>query len=434
MNISVFGLGYVGCVSVGCLAKNGHNVIGIDVNEFKVELINNGKPTIVEKDIDTIINYEWSSGKIKATIDYNYAVLNSDVAFICVGTPNLQTGQLNLDFVFQTASQIGEVLKTKVAFYVIAIRSTVFPGTNEKVGKIIEDISGKRRNIDFAVVSNPEFLREGSAVQDYYNPALTVLGSDNAKALQIMTEIYSDVNAPLVNTDIKAAEIIKYVNNSFHALKISFSNEIGNLCKLLDIDAFKVMDLFTKDDHLNISPTYFKPGMAYGGSCLPKDLLGLNTIAYDNYLQTPVLSAIQQSNELQKKRAAQLIEKTGSKKIGFYGLSFKKGTDDLRFSPAVELVEYLIGKGYKIKIFDENVVISRLIGANKSYIEEHLPHISVLLSDNLDEVLEHSDTFVFIHKLDNLPEIENKLLGKYIIDLVGVKMNIELFNYKGICW
>jgi GDP-mannose 6-dehydrogenase len=300
MNISIFGLGYVGCVGMGCLAKNGHKIIGVDVLNAKIDLINQGKPTIVEKDIDRIIAEQFNKGNISATSDYKKAVLETDLSLICVGTPSTPEGHLNLDYIFQTACQIGEALADKDGFHVIAIRSTVLPGTNEKVGELITQHSGKIRNTDFGVVSNPEFLREGTAVEDFFNPPLTLLGSDNDFSLEKMEQLYAGVTGPIEKVEINVAEIIKYVNNSFHALKIVFANEVGNICKKLNIDSHEVMRIFCMDKQLNISPYYFKPGFAYGGSCLPKDLKALNTIAHDLYIDTPVLNSIEKSNEAQK--------------------------------------------------------------------------------------------------------------------------------------
>ena len=434
MKISVFGLGYVGCVGIGCLAQNGHHIIGVDTNEDKIELINKGFPTIIEKDIDTIIGEQWKLGRIKATNNYMAAVKETDAAFICVGTPSLSTGQLNLEYVYQTAGQIGEAIKEKEGFYIVAIRSTVFPGTNIKIGSIIEKASGKTRNVDFAVVSNPEFLREGSAVADYYNPSVTVLGSENEKALEIMESIYEKVNAPVVKTEIQVAEIIKYINNAFHALKITFANEVGSICKSLGIDSYQVMNLFTMDNHLNISPVYFKPGMAYGGSCLPKDLKGLRTIAYDHYIQTPVISAIENSNEYQKSRVFEMIERCNQKKIGIIGLAFKSGTDDLRYSPTVDMVETLLGKGYDVRIYDKNVQLSKLVGSNRSYIDQRLPHISALLCNTIDEVLTHGQTIIISHKVKEISGYLELLEARNIIDLVRMEELRSLPNYEGINW
>ena len=435
MRISVFGLGYVGCVSLGCLAKNGHRVIGVDVNPFKVELINRGKPTIIEKDIDSIIKDGFEKGKISATIYAEEAVLNTDVSIVCVGTPSSPRGHLNLGYIFKTAEQIGKALKAKDHFHTVVIRSTVLPGTNKKFGEIVEEVSGKKRGESFSVVSNPEFLREGSAVRDYYHPSVTVIGGDHDQAIEKVASLYSSLEAPIEVTDIEVAEIIKYVNNSFHALKISFANEVGNICKALSIDSFKVMELFCKDTHLNISTSYFKPGFAYGGSCLPKDLKGLVTLGHDHYIPTPVLGGIDLSNEHQKRKAFDLIEQTGKRNICLIGLSFKEDTDDLRYSPSVDLAEILIGKGYRITIIDENVRLSKLMGANKAFIEERLPHLSEFITDDLEQAITANDV-VIINNRNFDPEAYYDLLkNKHaVIDLVRIRSMERLPNYEGLCW
>lgn len=433
-NISIFGLGYVGCVSLGCLAQNGHKVIGVDVVQHKIDLINSGKPTIIEKDIDTIIEEQHKAGRISATTDNIQAVKDTDVSIICVGTPSTGNGHLNLEYIYNTARGIGEALKEKDGFHVIAIRSTVLLGTNQEVGKLIEEASGKKRNEAFAVVSNPEFLREGSAVKDYYNPPVTVIGSENERGLEIMAEIYRKVDGPIEKTDIKVAEIIKYVNNSFHALKITFANEVGNICKKLGIDSHQVMDLFCKDTHLNISPYYFKPGFAYGGSCLPKDLKALNTIAHDAYLNSPVLDAIERSNQNQKRTALEMITSKGKRKVGILGLSFKKGTDDLRYSPIVEVTESLLGKGYEICIFDEKVNLSNITGTNKHYIDTRIPHLSRLLKNDLKEVVESSELLVISQQDDRYRDLVDQYPDKQFIDLVRVVKEARNHNYEGIGW
>lgn len=433
MRISIFGLGYVGCVSLGCLAQNEHEMIGVDVNEHKVDLINRGLPTIIEKDIDGIIADQHNLGRIQATTDFRKAVRETAISIICVGTPSTKAGHLNLEYIFKVAAEIGEEIKQKDSFHTVVIRSTVLPGTNKKVGEIIENVSGKARNNDFGVVSNPEFLREGSAVADYYNPALTVLGSDNAQSLDIMCSVYEKIKAPIERVSVQEAEIIKYVNNSFHALKISFANEVGNICKELKIDSRKVMDLFCKDDQLNISPYYFKPGFAYGGSCLPKDLKGLKTLAHDNYITSPVLEAIESSNNNQKRVAINLIEAENKRNIGIMGLSFKSGTDDLRYSPIVEVAEYFLGKGYQLKIYDKNVTLSKISGTNKDYIDQHIPHLSQLLQEDIEDVIIGSEVLVITHKLEGMSELIEKYKNKKFIDLVGgIAGSPE--NYQGICW
>jgi GDP-mannose 6-dehydrogenase len=435
MKISIFGLGYVGCVSLGCLAKNGHEVIGVDVQQLKVDLVNSGLATIVEKDIDIIIKEQHEQKKISATVDFKAAVLQSEISIICVGTPSSATGHLNLSYIYRTAEAIGEALKEKDKFHVVVIRSTVLPGTNKKLGEIIEQVSGKKRNTTFSVVSNPEFLREGSAVKDYYNPSVTVIGGDNEKAIEKVASLYRDLKGAIEITDIEVAELIKYVNNSYHALKITFANEVGNICKSLNVDSHKVMQLFCKDTSLNISPAYFKPGFAYGGSCLPKDLRGLVTLGHDHYINTPLLSSIEPSNENQKSVAFDMIARTGKKKICFIGLSFKEGTDDLRYSPSVDLAEKLIGKGYSLTIYDQNVHISKLVGANKAFIEEHLPHLSELISNDLVGSLAAADVVVINHRnFDAAAYMEIILKDKIVIDLVRVDWEKGKGNYEGLCW
>jgi nucleotide sugar dehydrogenase len=435
MKISIFGLGYVGCVSLGCLAKNGHEVIGVDVSDFKIDCINNGRPTIQEKHIDDIIAEAFANGRISATNCSEEAVHNTELSIICVGTPPSSNGHLNLSYIFKTAEQIGKALKTKDEFHTVAIRSTVMPGTNHRFGEIVEEFSGKKRGVAFSVVSNPEFLREGSAVYDYYHPAITVVGGDHTGALEKVASIYRCLDAPIEVTDIKVAEIIKYVNNSFHALKIAFANEVGSICKSLQIDPFKVMDLFCKDTRLNISPAYMKPGFVYGGSCLPKDLKGLVTLGRDHYVDTPVLAMIDASNEQHRKKAFEMISNTGKKNVCLVGLSFKEGTDDLRFSPFVELAETLIGKGYRVTIYDKYVRLSKLVGANKAYINERLPHLSEHISNDLETAIAGSEVVIISHRNFESKEYRHLLKDKAaIIDLVKVHDLEELPNYEGICW
>lgn len=435
MNISIFGLGYVGCVGAACLAKLGHHVIGNDVSENKVNLINQGKPTIIEAEIDELVKEGHDKGLIEATMDYHYAVHNSEVSFIVVGTPSSKEGHLNLNYIYGVAKQIGEALKDKDSFHIVAIRSTVLPGTNEKVGEIIAEASGKERGKDFTVVSNPEFLREGTSVQDYMNPPLTLVGTDSEIAEEKFREIYKDIPGEFICTDIKVAEMMKYVNNSFHALKIVFGNEVGNICKALDIDSHKVMEIFCKDKQLNISPYYFKPGFAYGGSCLPKDSKALRTLAHDLYVDVPVLNAIDPSNEIQKKNAIDIIESKGRRKVGILGLSFKAGTDDLRNSPIVDVAEALYGKGYEIHIYDKNVKVSQLTGTNADFIAAKLPHLHQIITDNLDEVCNECDVLVITNKEKEFAYVPEKYPHKCIVDLVRQFKELDYDgNYEGISW
>ncbi|HEY0895463.1 MAG TPA: UDP-glucose/GDP-mannose dehydrogenase family protein, partial [Sphingobacteriaceae bacterium] len=362
MQISIFGLGYVGCVSLGCLAKNGHRVTGVDVSETKVGQINSGLPTIIEDQLAEIILEGHLNGTIAATTNYREAVRNTDISIIAVGTPSTATGHLNLNYIYNVAKNIGEGLRQKQGFHIIAIRSTVRPGTTEKCAKMIEKTSGKREGRDFAMVSNPEFLREGSAVRDYFNPPITLIGTSNKRAAEQIAQLYSSLPGQIIFTDIKVAEMMKYVNNAFHALKVSFANEVGNICKAAKIDSHQVMEIFCMDRQLNISPYYLKPGFAYGGSCLPKDLKGLQTLAHDLYVEAPLIQCIDKTNQLQISRAVEMISHLGKRKLGFLGLSFKQGTDDLRNSPAVAVIEALLGKGFEIKIYDKHVNLSRLTG------------------------------------------------------------------------
>lgn len=435
MRISIFGLGYVGCVSLGCLAKNGHEVIGVDVNQTKVDQINSGKPTIIEKDIDEIIRSQKEANRISATTSSLEAVLNSEISIIAVGTPSSENGHLNFDYIFNVALQIGEALKQKDTFHIIAIRSTITPGTCDEFAKIIEKISGKERNIGFALVDNPEFLREGTAVYDYFNPPLTLIGSDNKDAAGTVAELYRNLPGEIIITELKVAEIMKYVNNTFHALKISFANEIGNICTELGIDSHEVMNIFCKDKQLNISPYYFKPGFAYGGSCLPKDLKGLQTLAHDLYLKVPVIESIDQTNDFQVTRAVNMIMKHRDKKLGFLGLSFKAGTDDLRNSPAVSLIEALLGKGCNISIFDKNINLSLLTGTNKEFIDKKIPHLSSLLVNSIEDIMNNCDVIIVnTNEKEFIPFLLNST-DKVIFDMVRIdKRLLEFPNYNGINW
>lgn len=446
MRISIFGLGYVGCVGAACLAKLGHTVIGVDVNENKVRLINEGKPTIIEEGIAELCAEAHAAGRMSATTDVHEAVHNTDVSFIVVGTPSSKEGHLNLNYIYAVARQIGEALRDKAVSHqpsavsgtlrhIVAIRSTVFPGTNEKVGEIIEEASGLKRGIDFTIVSNPEFLREGTSVKDYFNPPLTLVGTDMPEAETVFREIYKGIDAEFICTDIRVAEMMKYVNNTYHALKIVFGNEVGNICKELNIDSHKVMEIFCKDKQLNISPYYFKPGFAYGGSCLPKDMKALKTLAHDHYVDVPVIEAIGESNELQKKRAVQLIMAQGKRKVGILGLSFKAGTDDLRCSPIVDVVESLLGKGFEIRIYDKNVKVSELTGTNKDFIMAKIPHLQHFVSDNIEEVCHDSDVLVVTNKEKEFANLLAQYPQKIVVDLVRQWKDVDYEgHYEGLSW
>lgn len=436
MNISVFGLGYVGTVSLACLGKNGHKVIGVDLVHTKINFINEGRSPIIENEIDSILSEQHKKGSISATNDGISATQNTDISFICVGTPSTNNGHLHLNAVFNVAEEIGRGIKEKNSYHIIVIRSTVLPGTNEKVIEIVEKVSGKNSNKDFSVVSNPEFLREGTAVKDFYNPPCTLIGSNNDKAISLLRKVYEGVSAPFIVTDNRVAEMVKYASNAFHALKISFANEIGNICKSINVDSHELMKIFCMDKKLNISAYYLKPGFAYGGSCLPKDLKALKTIAHDNYITCPILENIQNSNQFQKELAFDRILGFGKRNIGFLGLSFKSGTDDLRQSPIIEVIERLIGKGYNILVYDKYVHLSRLFGANKDYILNKIPLISKFLIDDPKILVESSDLLVIVNNDDEYKKILNKISkNKTIYDLVNLDFeNRSELNYEGISW
>lgn len=436
MNVSIFGLGYVGAVSSACLARQGHRVIGVDVNTSKVELINNKTSPIVEHDLDEYISEAVESGCLSATTDSAKAISESDISIICVGTPSLLSGNINLGYVFNVIEEIGRLLRDKDSFHSVVIRSTITPGTIKECGEILEDISGKKLNKDFGIASNPEFLREGTALFDFFNPPYTIIGSSCSKTEDQLKELYKGIEAPVYCLKPEESEMIKYANNNFHALKITFANEIGNICKELGVDSHTVMKIVTEDKKLNLSPYYMKPGFAFGGSCLPKDVRGLTYTAKHMDLKTPLLQSLLDSNSYQVDRALQLIKKSGKKKIGFLGFSFKEGTDDLRESPVLTLIENLIGKGFELSLFDTNVNLSRLTGKNKEYLNSHMPHISRLLKSDMNHVITSSEVIVVGTKESAFRQVFDLVHKKQIIiDLVRLDdKKVSQDNYVGICW
>lgn len=442
MKISVFGLGYVGCISAACLAREGHDVIGVDPNQAKVDLINAGKSPIIEKDIDNILHDVVKQGRGKGTLiatnDAVRAVVDTDLSLICVGTPSNPNGSLNLEYVTRSAREIGTGLKQKVTYHVVVARSTMLPGSVEEIIREVEYTSGKKAGPDFGVVMNPEFLREGSSVEDFYNPAVTVIGELDERSGDTVEKMYAFLDPPFVRTDIRTAEMMKYANNAFHGLKVSFANEIGVICKALNIDSHQVMNIFCMDDKLNLSSYYLKPGFAFGGSCLPKDLRAINYKAKAEDVDVPVLRAVLESNKIHIERAIHRLIQSGMKKIGILGLSFKPGTDDLRESPMVALIETLIGKGFDIKIYDKNVSLARLVGANKEFIEKEIPHISSLMADELDDVLSHAEILILGHRATEFAEVltRDTLHAEIIYDLARVTDDITKLppKYEGICW
>jgi GDP-mannose 6-dehydrogenase len=435
MNISIFGLGYVGCVGMGCLAQLGHRVYGVDPQQSKVDFINRGQPTIIEEGISEILAAQHAAGRISATRSAAEAIAASEVTFICVGTPPTANGHLDLAAINFVAGEIGRALRDKATRHVIAVRSTVLPGTREKVAAIVADTSGKISGQDFAVVSNPEFLREGTSVADFFKPPYTLLGSDCLWATDAMRNVYQGIDAPFISTQPRVAELMKYVCNSFHALKITFANEVGNICKKLEIDSHQLMEVFCQDTKLNISKAYLKPGFAYGGSCLPKDLKALRTIAHDHYLQTPVLESIERSNEYQKELVYKRILEFGVQKVGFIGLAFKAGTDDLRDSPIIDVIERLLGKGFDLRIYDPHVHVSQLTGANRDYIMNRIPFISRFISDDLDATIANSNLLVVVNKPEAAESFARLAAQKTVYDLAGLRLAANSpGSYQGIAW
>ncbi|MDQ3586319.1 MAG: UDP-glucose/GDP-mannose dehydrogenase family protein [Acidobacteriota bacterium] len=437
MKLSVFGLGYVGCVSAACFAKEGHEVAGVDVNSVKVEIINSGRSPIVEAGIGELIGEMVKAGRLRATTDTAAAVQDSELSLICVGTPSHANGSLDLTFIKRVCEEIGAALKAKGEQHVVVIRSTMLPGTIEGVVvPALESHSGRRAARDFGVCINPEFLREGTSLKDFYAPPFTLIGADEEDVAASASRLYSGIDAPLYVTSVKAAEMVKYACNCFHALKVSFANEIGNICKNLGIDSHQVMEVFCQDTKLNLSPYYLKPGFAFGGSCLPKDLRAINYKAKELDVETPVLSSVLHSNRLQIERAVEMVIRTKKKNIGVLGFSFKAGTDDLRESPMISLIETLIGKGMRLSLYDHDVSLARLFGANKEYIEREIPHISQLMCGSIEEVLNNSDVLIIGNKAEEFREVGTKLRGdQTLIDLVRLfDRRVSDDSYQGICW
>jgi GDP-mannose 6-dehydrogenase len=436
LKVSIFGLGYVGTVSAACLAEAGHEVIGVDPVQTKVDLINSGLSPIIEADIGEIIRSNVQSGRLRATQNERRAIQETELSFVCVGTPSQTNGNVDLRYVRRVCEQIGQALKDKAPWHAVVIRSTIIPGTMHNiVMPILEEHSGKEAGLDFGVCHNPEFLREGSGVRDFKSPPKTVIGEAEQASGDMLVRLYRGIQAPLIRTDLETAEMVKYVDNCWHALKIGFANEIGNLCEAIGIDAHKVMDIFCQDKKLNISCAYLLPGFAFGGSCLPKDLRALAYQAKMHDLDLPIITSILPSNEMQVARGLQLIMAKGHKRIGVLGFSFKAGTDDLRESPLIELIERLIGKGYDLRICDKNVHMASLVGANRDFILNRIPHISKLMVDSIDTVLEHAQTVVIGNKDPDFQNVLARLRDdQAVVDLARVTDSSSInSNYDGMC-
>jgi len=440
MKISIFGLGYVGVVSGACIAKLGHRVIGVDVNPVKVRMVDEGKSPIIEKDLPELLRELVDKELFKATENASEAVAQSDISMICVGTPSKTNGNLDLSFIKRVCSEVGGALQHKPTYHLVVVRSTMLPGSvEETVIPSLEGTSGKKAGFDFGVCYNPEFMREGTSVQDFFHPPMTVIGGKGEKDVDTLAELYREIDAPIVRTGYREAEVVKYMCNAFHALKISFANEIGALCKELMIDSHEVMEIFCMDRKLNISPAYLKPGFAFGGSCLPKDLRALNYKAKELDLNVPLLNSILSANQLHIQRALDSIYQKKKKKVGILGLSFKAGTDDLRESPMVILAETLIGKGFQVKIYDRNISVARLTGSNKEFIEKEIPHISSILVEEIGEILSSSEVIVIGNTEEEFRNVMDEVQPEQIvIDLARIKNKMDLkptpYTYEGICW
>jgi len=437
--VSVFGLGYVGCVSAACLASRGHRVIGVDVNPAKLDGLRHGRSPIVESEIGELTAEVVAAGRLTVSADAHAAVLASDISLICVGTPSTSGGGLTTRYLEEVTSEIGLAIREKNRHHVVVYRSTMVPGTCETLLiPLLERVSGKRAGIDFGVCVNPEFLREGTSVRDFFAPPKTVVGATDPASGDKVIGIYDGLPGPVFRVPIRVAEMTKYIDNSFHALKIGFANEVGALCAALGLDSHAVMDIFVADTKLNISPAYLRPGFAFGGSCLPKDLQALTHTARRNDVDLPLLSNLLVSNEVHLRRALDMVVAHGRRKVGIFGMSFKPGTDDLRESPMVELAERLIGKGFDVKIHDANVVLSRLLGANRAYIDERLPHVGDLLTDDIDAVLEHGEVLIIGSSAPEVVEAVSRAgAQRLIIDLVRLPDAAQLRGtptYQGIGW
>ena len=438
-SISVFGLGYVGTVTAACLAHKGHNVIGVDLSPAKVEAMQAGRNPIVEPRVGELISENRAAGRLQATSVSEYAVLNSEMSFLCVGTPSLRNGKLDLGHIEPVCREIGEILKKKKESHLVVLRSTVLPGTAETVViPALENSSGKKLGQGFAVCVNPEFMREGTAVSDFLEPSMTIIGAADASHSALLRETYQWVPGRIFETSFRSAEMVKYVCNAWHAVKVSFANEVGTLAKQMGVDAEAVTEIFTADGKLNISPMYLRPGFAFGGSCLPKDVRALNYRAKELDLNLPLFQSILASNDEHLERAVEMVLATGKKRIGMLGLSFKAATDDLRESPHVQLVKRLLGEGRQVRIWDDNVSLGRLIGSNRQYIDDVIPHIGSLLSTTLQDVLKNAEVVVIGTRGLAVDELRRWLRPEQIvIDLVNLERGSRPTTsggYEGICW
>jgi GDP-mannose 6-dehydrogenase len=437
MRISVFGLGYVGSVTAAMLARNGHQIVGVDNNPGKVQMMNAGLAPVIEPGLNELLESALARGRLKATTNSLAAVAETEMSIVCVGTPSQKNGKVSTHAVREVSAEIGQALSEKCPGHVVVLRSTVPPGsTRNLVRPTLEKFSGGRVGVEFGLAHNPEFLREGTAIADFDNPPKTVIGAFDELSASKTAELYAGLDAPLVCTTVETSELVKYVDNVWHALKVCFGNEVGNICKAIGIDSHEVMDIFCRDTKLNISPTYLRPGFAFGGSCLPKDTAALAYLAKELDLELPVISSILPSNRIQIGRAIDAIAAKGKRRVAMLGLSFKSDSDDLRESPLVRLAEQLIGKGFDIRVYDQSVRLAVLTGANKAYIDSVIPHIHQLMVGSLDEALAHGEVVVLGQKTRETASVPERLAGhQLLVDLVRVGGVAHLgARYDGINW
>ncbi|WP_137817271.1 nucleotide sugar dehydrogenase [Pseudomonas sp. 2FG] len=436
MRISIFGLGYVGAVCAGCLSARGHQIVGVDISALKIDLINSGKSPIVEPGLEVLLQKGVSNGNLRGTLNVREAILETDISFLAPPTPSKRNGDLDVSYIVEVCEQIGKVLPEKASRHTVVVRSTVLPGTLKNVViPTLEKVSGMKAGVDFGVAVNPEFLRESTAINDYDFPAMTVIGELDKTSGDLLEEIYSELDAPIIRKSIEVAEMIKYTCNVWHAAKVTFANEIGNISKALGVDGREVMEVICQDHKLNLSKYYMRPGFAFGGSCLPKDVRALSYRASQLDVESPLIGSLMPSNAAQVKKAFDIIASYDKRKVALMGLSFKAGTDDLRESPLVELAEMLIGKGYDLKIFDRNVEYARVHGANREYIEAKIPHVSSLLRADFNQVVADADIIVLGNGDEMFETLVNQVpAGKKVIDLVGFMRQTTGAELEGICW
>lgn len=438
MDISIFGLGYVGAVSLACLARDGHKVIGVDVEPAKLALIRDGKTPVVEEGMVDLMATVVGNGNVSVTTDVREAVLGSEISLICVGTPSAPNGSQDQSAMLRVARDIGRVMRDKPAPHVFVFRSTLVPGTVEDVLRpIVEHESGKKDGVDFHLCFQPEFLREGSSIRDYDKPPFTVVGASSDAPVEALRRLFGHLPCEFHATSIRAAEMVKYCCNNFHALKITFANETARVCEAMGVDPFEVMDLVCKDRQLNISPAYLKPGFAFGGSCLPKDLRATLHLAKMRDVELPMLAGILGSNRVHIDHAIGKVLASGARRIGMIGLSFKTGTDDLRESPLVIMAEHFIGKGLSLSVYDPEVHLSRLLGANRRFIEQHLPHIGSMIRGDIETVIAESGLLVVGIAPPDVREALERLVrpDQYVVDLVNLPNAATIKGrYEGLCW